>query len=164
MQRGTGIGLPRSSDPSTAAFHNLGEESWAGIDAVREFFGVQAYWRFMDDALLVGTKSRRADVRVFVTELMKKVEPFCVEAETVSFDDPITFLDLVLAKTDDGRIVTMPCIKSSDVSIPLSSTSDHPRHVLEGWPRSVATNVAALSSDGHLARAALDQFIGRHEA
>ncbi|CAE7466663.1 unnamed protein product [Symbiodinium sp. CCMP2592] len=106
VTKGTGMGLPHSGEVADSAFAALAEDPWAVKRTIQAHHGIDGYWRFRDDILILGSNRQRA--KEFFWELRKLAAFFKVQCEAWNAEE-IQFLEVTVKKNvNTGRFETMP--------------------------------------------------------
>ena len=135
---------------------------------VQAHHGIDGYWRFRDDILILG--SDKSQAREFFWKLRELAGFFRVQCESWSSNE-IQFLEVIVRKdVDNNRYVTIPKYRDSSISKPLDPSSAHPPHVHRSWPQALArrmmdlTNTAQGRDDAMcmLERRFIDNFADPH--
>ena len=142
--RGTGMGLPHSGDVVDACFAVLVEHPWATRLEVQQEHQIQAYWRFKDDILILGTNKQLAER--FVKRICTLAGFFKVTGDPWQLDE-VQFLEVAVRKNLAGSVfTTCPKYRDSDISKPLGRSSAHPEHVHTSWPKVLSRRIANLTN------------------
>ena len=117
-------------------------------------YGIEGFWRFKDDGLVLGTN--RGKAQEFLREYKKRASFFRVNIESVN-SFTVRFLEVSVDKTET-LFTTEPMYKSTNISRPLCSTSAHPRHIHTSWIMALAKRSVELASTPELAARALERL------
>lgn len=153
--RGTGMGLRHSSSLADAA---LLVRERAALGRLASSLGVEHYWRFRDDLLLVvGCREKSL---VWYREFQQCVGDI-FESEIVDISCSEVDMLSLSVRAEGCRLLTSPRMKA--LAPPLGLSSGHPRHVLHAWPSTVLQSMARVSSDTPRLVCAMNRFIERFE-
>ena len=147
---GTGMGLTHSGDVADISFLARCEADFAADRQTLEKFALLAYWRFKDDIILLATN--RPLLRQYIAEFRSRARYFNIIVEILGTD--VNFLD-VNVFIENNKIFTRPFTKMTDISVPLSTDSAHPKHVHASWPKAMTRRMHALASTPDMARQAV---------
>eukprot|EP00933_Yihiella_yeosuensis_P044464 TRINITY_DN39620_c0_g1_i1.p1 TRINITY_DN39620_c0_g1~~TRINITY_DN39620_c0_g1_i1.p1 ORF type:complete len:635 (+),score=76.46 TRINITY_DN39620_c0_g1_i1:476-2380(+) len=140
--RGSGMGLKHSGDLADSALLFKAEHAWACNRDVMNFHGIQAYWRFRDDILIIATDPKLS--LPYVTKFMSSAGYFKVLCERVSRTE-VRFLDVRVWK-QGVAFLSAPTWKPTSLGIPLCLSSAHPPHVHSSWPVGLIKRLGSLAS------------------
>ena len=159
VTKGTGMGLPHSGEVADSAFAALAEDPWATKHAIQVYHGIDGYWRFRDDILILGSDRQRA--KEFFWELRKLATFFKLQCEAWNAEE-IQFLEVTVRKNvNTGCFETMPKYRDSNISKPLDTSSAHPQHVHRSWPCGLARRVRMLTNTTRGMKEAMSELTRR---
>ena len=137
---GSGIGLRHSGAVADASMACLVEQDLQWAFAL----GVEVFLRFRDDVFVAAKNPQCA--RAFIQEYQRRAACFCeVKLESTSVV-VVTFLDMKVSKTPNGRLEFSPYVKKSARHLPLGGDSYHPPGVHSSWPVSECRRMLRRSS------------------
>jgi len=158
------MGLACSGEVADTSFLNLCESSFAIKQVVQRKFGIESYFRFKDDGLIIFR--HRELIKPFMHIFGIRAKFFKLEWET--FDDECTMLDVRISKPSDfsshGLLRIESFTKPSSQWCALSPLSYHSPHVHYAWPTGMINRYRALCSNSQLANDAIDSFRRRYQS
>jgi hypothetical protein len=162
------MGLLCAPDIANTAFDRAVESVILEVDVLRRY-RVLAYFRFMDDGLILGDGERGSQLELFhQARALASAAGFHLIVESVSATECV-YLDLRLKKDEEffrtGFLNISVHRKPTSLSQPLRPSSFHPRFVHESWPQSMVvrsrrlcTNNSDFIRDSQNLRKAWEQF------
>jgi hypothetical protein len=132
-------------------------ESWCTAKSVLEQFGIDGYWRFRDDILVLG--SDRVKSVKFCQGMRARSRCFELECEGF-YSNGVHFLEIGM-HIASIRFEVSPKFKDTALQIPLSFESGHSVHVHAGWPLAQMRRLGSLSSSKRLAMIAKQTYLQR---
>lgn len=140
VTRGTGMGLIHSGELADVSLYLKAERPWATDAQVMERHYVNTLFRFKDDILVFLNDLR--GWRKYFEGYSDRAGCFKLEVEDIN-DQRVTFLDLEVYK-GQASWKARPFIKPTNLGIPLSTSSSHPRSIHLSWPKGVLRRLATL--------------------
>jgi hypothetical protein len=150
VRLGAGMGLLCAPDIANVAFAVAAESGNTLATDHLEHYNILAYWRYMDDGLVLG-HGRRGDQLEFFHAVMTAASEagFTMKVESVSAISCV-FLDLFLSKEGSfarsGRLDIKVHRKPTSLAQPLRPSSHHPLGVHLSWPRAMLARSRRLCS------------------
>ena len=137
------MGLPHSGEVADSAFPSLAEDPWVVHPHVQADHGIDGYWRFRNDILILGNDMSRT--REYFWKLRELAGFFRVQCESWSSNE-IQFLEVIVRRdVNNNWYVTIPKYCGSSISKPLDPSSAHPVHVHRSWPQALAPRMMFLT-------------------
>ena len=154
---GSGMGLPHSGELADLVLLNCMERNFTCARKKRVDVGIQQYWRFRDDILIVG--SNPTGSRQFFNSMKARAKYFALKVESVSRTD-IRYLQLTIGIDRKAhKFWCAPTYKESSLGMPLSHRSCQPMHVHMSWPAAQISGLGGLTTTAEGAEHAKSTFI-----
>ena len=140
---GSGMGIRHSSELADTTFYMLHDKDNISR-SVLDDHGINGYWRFKDDILVLGSSKEGANT--WFQRFKASPEPVFT-MKCVQFSKKVEYLD-PWAEISDLGIKTVPRTKVSNLDVPpLQEDSCHNPSVHKSWPRNLLFRKLNLCMD-----------------
>jgi len=136
---GSGMGLPHSGDLLDACFAVRGD-AFARGTRLSTFYGIQTYWRFKDDILIVYDTDAVGDINRFLNQWSHVIKYFTLKVEEINVTQ-VEFLELRIAIQGE-RMVTSYKLRGN-AGAPLGASSGHHPSVAR-WPLAMCKRISTF--------------------